>query len=247
MDRPRVLVAEDEPHIRRTLCFILERDGMEVLQAADGEEALDHALRERPDLVLMDVMMPRRDGLEVLRLLRETDGFESTPVILLTALAESRDKVRAFEHGADDYLTKPFNPKEVTARVQAQLRMRKMQQDMLDVERDRVALATAGAVAHEMSQPLTVIMGNLQLLLMKLPAGDPMRVIVEKIVTSGERAVSLLHRLQGVHGYAAKSYLDSEILDLDRSSQEELQEGNDAPKETTTGVPVAREKAGGQE
>ena len=120
--RVRVVVAEDESLIRRTLCFILEKENLQVIPATNGKEAFELTIQERPDLLLMDVMMPHRDGLDVLRELRATEGFESMPVILLTALSDSRDKVKAFENGADDYLTKPFNPRELIARVRAVLR-----------------------------------------------------------------------------------------------------------------------------
>src|SRR5262245_19129051 len=230
MDAPeratRVLVAEDEPHIRRTLSFILEKEMLEVLVASDGEEALATALREKPDLILMDVMMPKRDGISVLQALRRTDGFEALPVILLTALSEARDKVKAFEFGADDYLTKPFNPREVVARVHAQLRIRKMQDELLRAERDRVALATAGAAAHEMSQPLTVMMGTLQLLQGRLEESHPHRRLVDKILENGDKAVTHLRRLQSVQSYTTKPYLDGQILDLVKSSAENGTDGD---------------------
>jgi DNA-binding response OmpR family regulator len=219
MGAPRLLVAEDEPHILRTLQFILEKEGWEVLLSRDGDEALDVARRERPDLLLMDIMMPRRDGLEVLRELRQTEGFESVPVILLTAMADSRDKVKGLEIGADDYLTKPFDPREVVARARAQLRIRQMQSELLSAERARVALETAGAAAHEMSQPLTVMMGSVDLLLLRMTPDDPLREVADKLRRNGERAIGLLRRLQSVQRYATKQYAgDSSILDLERAS-----------------------------
>ena len=114
----RVLVVDDEPHIRTVLRGYLQADGFEVAEAADGASALA-ALRDRPpDLVLLDVMMPGIDGLEVLRRLRT---FSDTYVILVTARAEEVDKLVGLGVGADDYITKPFSPREVTARVKAVL------------------------------------------------------------------------------------------------------------------------------
>lgn len=115
----RVLVVDDEPHIRAVLRGYLEADGFGVAEAADGEAALA-ALRSEPtDLVLLDVMLPGIDGLEVLRQLRTfTDAY----VILVTARAEEVDKLVGLGVGADDYVTKPFSPREVTARVKAVLR-----------------------------------------------------------------------------------------------------------------------------
>jgi len=235
----KILIAEDEPHIRRTLHFILEREGYEVLAAADVEEALDLARRERPDLILMDLMMPRRDGLEVLRELRSSEKFKSIPVILLTALSDSHDKARGLDTGADDYLTKPFDPREVIARVRARLRIQSLQAGEINTERARVALETAGAAAHEMSQPLTVMYGNVELLLMKMPQDDPLRPLVEKIRQNGDRAIALLRKLQSVQRYATKSYTDrSAILDLERSSTATPDpEGGTGDPESGTGDP----------
>ncbi|HUY48560.1 MAG TPA: response regulator transcription factor [Streptosporangiaceae bacterium] len=115
----RVLVVDDEPHIRAVLRGYLEADGFAVSEAADGEAALRRLREDAPDLVLLDVMMPGIDGLEVLRQLR---AFSDVYVILVTARAEEVDKLVGLGVGADDYVTKPFSPREVAARVKAVLR-----------------------------------------------------------------------------------------------------------------------------
>jgi DNA-binding response OmpR family regulator len=115
----RVLVVDDEAHIRTVLRGYLEADGFDVAEAADGEDALAALRDEPPDLVLLDVMLPGIDGLEVLRRLRT---FSDAYVILVTARAEEVDKLVGLGVGADDYVTKPFSPREVTARVKAVLR-----------------------------------------------------------------------------------------------------------------------------
>ena len=115
----RVLVVDDEPHIRAVLRGYLEADGFAVSEAADGPEAVRRLRQDAPDLVLLDVMMPGIDGLEVLRQVR---GFSDVYVILVTARAEEVDKLVGLGVGADDYVTKPFSPREVAARVKAVLR-----------------------------------------------------------------------------------------------------------------------------
>lgn len=115
----RVLVVDDEPHIRAVLRGYLEADGFAVSEAADGEAALRRLREDAPDLVLLDVMMPGIDGLEVLRQLR---AFSDVYVILVTARAEEVDKLVGLGVGADDYVTKPFSSREVAARVKAVLR-----------------------------------------------------------------------------------------------------------------------------
>src|SRR6266545_4948428 len=115
----RVLVVDDEPHIRAVLRGYLEADGFAVTEAADGEAALAALRGSPPDLVLLDVMLPGIDGLDVLRQLRT---FSDAYVILVTARTEEVDKLVGLGVGADDYVTKPFSPREVTARVKAVLR-----------------------------------------------------------------------------------------------------------------------------
>jgi DNA-binding response OmpR family regulator len=118
-ERQRVLVADDDPLIQRLVRTHLDRGGFRVLSAADGEEALDVAMAEQPDLIVLDLMLPKLDGFEVCKRIRE---FSLVPVVMLTARGEQVDKLRGFEVGADDYLTKPFAPAELLARVRAVLR-----------------------------------------------------------------------------------------------------------------------------
>ncbi len=119
MDERCVLIIEDEQAIVDILKFNLEKEGYSVLYATDGQTGLELALSENPDLILLDVMLPRMDGFEVCKKVREKS---STPIIMLTAREEEVDKVLGLELGADDYMTKPFSIRELTARVKANLR-----------------------------------------------------------------------------------------------------------------------------
>ena len=123
-ETPLVLVADDEEDIRALVAFRLERAGYEVITAADGEEALTLATTLLPDLVVLDMMMPKATGLEVTRSLRELDETKEIPVILLTARAQEADVARGFEAGADDYVKKPFSPQDLQLRVQTLLERR---------------------------------------------------------------------------------------------------------------------------
>jgi len=117
----KVLVADDEPHLLRLVKFRLEREGYEVLTAVDGESALEMARSEQPDLCVLDVMMPKRSGFDVLRELRSDDRCSGMKVIMLTARAQDRDVDVGFSLGADDYITKPFSPQELRVRIGAHL------------------------------------------------------------------------------------------------------------------------------
>ena len=118
--KKRILVVDDEPNIREVLELYLRRDGYAVEVAADGEAALAAIERAMPDLIVLDLMMPVVDGIELTRALRQSEL--DIPIIMLTAKGEEADRIRGLELGADDYVTKPFSPKEVVARVKAVLR-----------------------------------------------------------------------------------------------------------------------------
>ena len=121
VDRPQpvVLAADDDEDILELVAFRLERSGYTVLKARDGEEALQIAREARPDLAVLDVMMPKLDGFEVTRAIRADGATKAMPIILLTARAQDADVQAGFDAGADDYLRKPFSPQELRARVQA--------------------------------------------------------------------------------------------------------------------------------
>ena len=118
-EQPVVLVADDEEEILELIVFRLEHSGYTVLQAHDGEEALDLARSSRPDLAVLDVMMPKLDGFELTQRLRDDEATSKMPIILLTARSQETDIQRGFDAGANDYIRKPFSPQELRARVQA--------------------------------------------------------------------------------------------------------------------------------
>ncbi|MEG0075580.1 MAG: response regulator transcription factor [Eubacterium sp.] len=119
MKNIRILLAEDEDQLRKVILKYLEKEGYEGLGAANGEEALDLFIEKQPDCVILDVNMPIMDGFEVLEEIRKNDN---TPVIMLTARREEDDKITGFESGADDYVTKPFSPRELMVRLKALLK-----------------------------------------------------------------------------------------------------------------------------
>ncbi|HET9672637.1 MAG TPA: response regulator transcription factor [Actinomycetota bacterium] len=150
----RVLIVDDEAVVRDVLSRYLEEEGFRVETAADGESALDLAARSAPDVVVLDLMLPRIDGLEVLRRVRER---RDVPVVLLTAKGEEVDRVVGLEVGADDYVAKPFSPREVVARVRAVLRRSRRATDSfpativvddLEIDRGRKVLRRGGLPVH---------------------------------------------------------------------------------------------------
>ncbi|WP_329958777.1 response regulator transcription factor [Sporosarcina sp. G11-34] len=120
LEKKKILIVEDEPSIRTLLDYNLKQAQFETILVEDGEEAILKASSEKPDLILLDLMLPKMDGIEVCKSLRQAGS--NIPVIMLTAKGDEFDKVHGLEIGADDYMTKPFSPREVVARVNAVLR-----------------------------------------------------------------------------------------------------------------------------
>ncbi len=115
MNGALVLIADDEPSIRETVGFILEMEGFRIAMAEDGEQALEKASRLRPAVVLLDAMMPRRDGFDVCRTIKADASLAATHIVMLTAMGQKRDRDRAFDAGADFFITKPFDEAELVS------------------------------------------------------------------------------------------------------------------------------------
>lgn len=124
MPKPRILVVDDDKNVVQIIAVNLRYEGMEVIEAYDGEEALVKAESEKPDLILLDIMMPSLDGVEVCRRLKRNVHTAEVPIIMLTAKTMDEDMLAGWEAGADDYLTKPFNPLGLTQRVKIRLQER---------------------------------------------------------------------------------------------------------------------------
>ena len=128
----KILVVDDEELLVKGIRFNLENDGYEVISGSDGQEAIQLAQEQKPDLIILDVMMPKVDGLQACQEIRQ---FSEVPIIMLTAKSEDMDKLMGFEQGADDYLTKPFNILELKARIRALLRRSAIKEETAKAER----------------------------------------------------------------------------------------------------------------
>ena len=175
----RVLIVEDEKNIVDILRFNLNREGYETLEAYDGSTGLSLARSEQPDLILLDLMLPKMNGFDVCRSLRE--GGCSTPVIMLTAREEETDKVLGLELGADDYITKPFSMRELMARVKANIRRSTMapadsaaRPTSGRLELGRIAIDTELLMAYKDGAPLDLTQREYELL--KFLASNPGKV-----------------------------------------------------------------------
>ena len=169
----RILVVDDDPHIRELLVFALGKAGMRPSEAADGEEALEAIGREVPDLMVLDINMPRLNGLDLCRRLRAAGGAGAgLPILFLSSRDDEIDRIVGIEIGGDDYVVKPFSPREVVARVGAILKRGVAPPEPENVVRNRLTLDTDGWEARwdDSAVPLTATEFQLLLLLAANPA-----------------------------------------------------------------------------
>ncbi|MFA5271857.1 MAG: response regulator [Candidatus Omnitrophota bacterium] len=128
-----ILIVEDEKDIVKMLDYNLKKEGFKTLSAHDGEDALDLAAKDQPNLIILDLMLPGMDGLEVCKTLKKENKTASIPIIMLTAKSQETDKIVGLELGADDYVTKPFSPRELIARIKAVLRRAKDKDKLTEI------------------------------------------------------------------------------------------------------------------
>ncbi|MGH9465733.1 MAG: response regulator transcription factor [Terriglobales bacterium] len=170
-----ILLIEDDPHIRRSICYQFQRQGYKITCCEDGESGLDEALRHRYSVVVLDLMLPKLDGLSVCRQLRETRRDQ--PIIIISARGSDMDKITGLGLGADDYLTKPFSPAELEARVRA-LRRRA---DVFEVEPIRAGGMVLDCSRHHLTVgSILVHLTPKEMALLKLLMGAPGRVFTRE-------------------------------------------------------------------
>lgn len=211
-----VLVVDDDTTIREALSKRMQVEGYRVLTAADGEEGLKR-LEIGPDLVLLDVDMPKLDGFGFLERMRAEPGYREIPVIVMTAHARSGGEVsRGLGLGANDYVRKPFDMQELSARVQTQLRVREAHRLSVEKQRDLAIIELAGAAAHEINNPLSVIMARMELLLAQMNEDDEVRRDLEQMDDMVQRIAGVVHKMTQVRQYQVQNYCGGvNILDLD--------------------------------
>ena len=217
-----ILIAEDDLISRRLLEAHLVKWGHEVLACKDGQEAweiLQHS--GAPSLLILDWMMPGLDGVELCRMVRGLPHGELAYIILLTAKAEKSDVIHGLEAGANDYVTKPFDAEELQARTRVGQRVIQLQDRLMEAERNRVLTQAAGAAAHEINQPLTVLMGTTELLLYELPPDADQRENLEMLHQSAERISEIVRKMGTIRQYVTKPYLEGiDIIDFDAAQAE---------------------------
>ncbi|HEV8642658.1 MAG TPA: response regulator transcription factor [Methylomirabilota bacterium] len=195
-----VLVVDDEPDIRSLVVLHLARDGFRCRTAATGPEALRAVKSGAPDLIVLDVMLPEMDGLEVCRRLRSDPASAAIPIVMLTAKTDEVDRVVGLEIGADDYVVKPFSPKELVARVRAVLRRATRPQTERKLVAGGLVLDPARHVVTLHGKPLALTPKEFELL--------------EALLDASGRVLTREHLLNRVWGYARADEIESRTVDV---------------------------------
>ncbi len=202
MTKPKVLVVDDQPVNVQLLKRALEREDIHVIPAYGGQEALDLVEREHPDLILLDVMMPEMDGIEVCQRLQADGAHQSIPVIFITARSSKEGRLAGLGVGAVDYITKPIDLDETIARVQTQLRVVQVNRHMLDLQRrlqEARRAASIGAItqgiAHNLNNLLGVVLGYLDLIKTQAAKPDSVRANADNLEAAIQRIVAIIRQL----------------------------------------------------
>lgn len=215
MDRQKILVIDDEASIRQIVETRLKLAGYEVITAADGVEALEQAATHQPNLIVLDIMMPKLDGFEVCRELRKN---MTTPIIMLTAKGDITDRIAALELGADDYVVKPFSPRELEARIKAVLRRThtdQAKQTVINVDKLTIDTGKRQVLKNGEKVKLTEMEFNL----------------LELLATNPGRAYSRSEILHQVWGYRLSQYSDTRVVDVHISRlRSKLEDDPSAPE-----------------
>jgi len=223
----KILIVDDSQDNREVLRTVLEHHHYKVLSTESGEEAIRLARELSPDLILMDVIMPGMDGIATCRTLHTDEKTQGIPVIMLTAKNEPEDLQKGLEAGAVDYVKKPFLMAELLARVKTALRLKAAQDKLVEQEKKIAIMELAGAAAHELNQPLTVINCQVKLLEEALEEQGifPDSREIEIIYDSVKKMTEIIRKIGNITKYKTKDYLlGDRIIDLDEASEDEFEE-----------------------
>ena len=209
-----ILIVEDEKDIVKMLEYNLKKDGFKTISARNGEDAIDSARRERPDLIILDLMLPGIDGLEVCRTIKGDSKTASIPIIMLTAKSQESDKIVGLELGADDYMTKPFSPRELIARIKAVLRRGKEKAGPQEVLK-------AGDITIDLARIAVTVKGKP----VELTAKE--FELLKTLLKSKERVLSRDYLLDNIWGFDHAADIQTRTVDVHiRTLRKKLKSGS---------------------
>jgi len=222
-----VLIVDDAPANIRVLVEILTGT-YDISVATNGPEAIGIAMPEtdmsgHPDLILLDIMMPEMDGYEVCRILKQSPDTKDIPVVFVTANTDDDTLHEAFEAGGTDYVRKPVNKIELLARIKSALNQQELTRKLLEEEKLKGVLEMAGAVCHELNQPMQSVLGFSQLLMDDLTEDDSVYEYISIIKSQIDKMGRITKKLMRITRYETLDYIEStKIIDIDRASGDEV-------------------------
>ncbi len=219
LPKQNMLIVDDIPANIKVLAETLKSD-YEISFATNGQQALEIARSKNPpDLILLDIMMPGMDGYDVCRTLKADKVTQSIPVIFITAKSEEEDETKGLEIGAVDYITKPFCPAIVKVRVRTHLERKQAEEERVKREKLQGVLETAGAVCHELNQPMQAVFGCLDLLLMDITEDNPLYEDLKEIKGQIARMGEITNKLMKITRYKTRDYIEGrKMLDINGAS-----------------------------
>lgn len=213
----KILIVDDKTANRKLLKAIFAKDkkDYEVIEAESGKDALKAVKADPPDIILLDVMMPDMDGFQVCTKLKEDEKYNAIPVLFITAMGEIEDKVKGFEAGGADYITKPLNAAEVKARVNAHLRIKEAEAERIQSRQMETVKNMIVTYNHEMNQPLTAIQGYADMLADDVDKDDENYEVFKTIKEQTARVVKILDRIKSLETIETTEYIPgSTMIDL---------------------------------
>lgn len=226
--RDTVLIVDDVPANVSVLFDFLNENGFKVLVAQDGKRAVQKAQYAMPDVILMDIMMPGMNGFDACKILKENEKTKDIPIIFMTALADTLDKIKGFSLGAADYITKPFQQEEVLARINTHLNFRKVQQ-RLEQKTEELQLknreleAFARTVAHDLKNPLNVVVGYADILMADQSNNPELMEQLDIIAQAGQKMVGIIDALLLLARTSKHQTIEVQTLDMKQIIEQVIQ------------------------
>lgn len=219
LKKETILVVDDDPVTLKYISTIIQKIGIKSETASNGKACIERCKSIQPAMILLDINMPGMDGIEVCRRLKAEKKTKDIPVIFITSLTDTRTLEDAFESGGTDFIEKPVNSIELTARVKSVMVTIAAFRQMADEEKLKAALETAGGICHEMNQPLQYILGKIQILLMDIDEKDPLCEPLATIAEKTEKMGEMTKQLLSLTRYRTTSYPGGKrILDIQAST-----------------------------
>lgn len=229
VEAEKILIVEDNEDIRMLLQRMLKSKGYQVILAENGDIALRMVREEDPQLVLLDLSLPKIDGYSVCKMLKGSENTENIPIIIITSHSSLKEKIMGLELGADDYIVKPFQKEEVLVRVKSLLKLHSLHKHLVQAEKLATLAQVAVSVNHEVNNPLCAISANAEIIKIMLNKGvDPDRINtkIEVILNEVDRIKRVIEKLSRATKVVSMEYISGiQMLDIDQSI-EQIKENN---------------------